>query len=294
MSLAHVPTAAPATVSAWTGGWRRFRANRGGMMAAGVLLLLAFAAAFGPWLSPYGYAEVNKEHLWAPPLTQGHLLGADWLGRDLLARLLAGLGVSLLVGLTATLVAMLLGVAYGAISGMAGGRVDELMMRLVDGLYALPFIFFVILLTVLVGRSLPVILLAIGAVEWLTMARIVRGQTLALKEREFVQAARAIGVSPAGLIVRHIGPNLAAPVLTYAALTVPSVVLAESFLSFLGLGVQEPLTSLGVLVAEGSIQMETASWLLLFPALVMAALLLSLNVLGDALREALDASEDRV
>ncbi|MBX3483418.1 ABC transporter permease [Phenylobacterium sp.] len=271
--------------------WRRFRADRPAFVALVYVLVLAAAALIGPLIAPFSYDEVIKSDIWRSPLQGGHLLGADSLGRDLLARTLVGLRVSLAVGVVATAVALAIGVTYGAVAGLLGGAVDELMMRVVDLLYALPFIFFVILLTVALGKSLALIFLAIGAVEWLTMARIVRGQTLSLKAREFVEAARAVGVPGGMIVVRHIAPNLLGPVLAYITLTIPSVMLAESFLSFLGLGVQEPLTSLGTLVAEGAQQMEVAPWLLIFPALVMSSLLLALNLVGEGLREALDVTE---
>ncbi len=220
--------------------------------------------------------------------TEWHLLGTDEQGRDQAVRLMYGLRVSLAVGLTATLVSLVIGVAYGATAGFLGGRVDEAMMRFVDILYALPFIFFVIILMTAFGRSFILIFIAIGAVEWLTMARIVRGQTLALKAREFVEASRAAGLQKRLIVLRHIVPNLLGPVVVYATLTIPGVILAESFLSFLGLGVQEPLTSLGRLLSRGAAQMETAPWLLIVPALAMMATLFALNFLGDGLRDALD------
>lgn len=217
-----------------------------------------------------------------------HLLGTDEQGRDQAVRLMYGLQVSLAVGLTATLVSLLIGVTYGATAGFLGGRTDEIMMRFVDILYALPFIFFVIILMTAFGRSFILIFIAIGAVEWLTMARIVRGQTLALKAREFVEASRAAGLQRRLIVVRHIVPNLLGPVVVYATLTIPGVILAESFLSFLGLGVQEPLTSLGRLLSRGAAQMETAPWLLIAPAAAMMLTLFTLNFLGDGLRDALD------
>lgn len=217
-----------------------------------------------------------------------HLLGTDEQGRDQAVRLMYGLQVSLAVGLTATLVSLLIGVAYGATAGFLGGRTDEIMMRFVDILYALPFIFFVIILMTAFGRSFILIFIAIGAVEWLTMARIVRGQTLALKAREFVEASRAAGLRRRLIVARHIVPNLLGPVVVYATLTIPGVILAESFLSFLGLGVQEPLTSLGRLLSRGAAQMETAPWLLIAPAAAMMITLFALNFLGDGLRDALD------
>jgi len=257
-----------------------------------VLAALALAALAGPHLTPFAYDEVRKADVWAPPLTGGHLLGADALGRDLLARLLMGLRVSLAVGLAATAVSLVVGVAWGATAGFAGGLADEAMMRMVDALYSLPFIFFVILLMVAFGSSLALMFVAIGAVEWLTMSRIVRGQTLVLKEAAFVEAARAAGLTGPQIVLRHIVPNLLGPVAVYVTLTIPAVILAESFLSFLGLGVQPPMASLGGLVADGAQQMELAPWLLIFPSAAMVATLLGFNLLGDGLRDALDPKGD--
>lgn len=202
-----------------------------------------------------------------------------------------GLRVSLLIGLLASAVALLLGVTYGAISGYAGGRVDEVMMRIVDILYSLPFIFFVILLVVFFGRSIGIIFLAIGANQWLDMARIVRGQTLSLKRQEFVQAAEALGATRAGILRRHVIPNTLGPVIVYVTLLVPQAILMESLLSFLGLGVQEPLTSLGLLISEGAANMQGASWLLVWPALTLTTILFALNFLGDGLRDSLDPKD---
>ena len=219
-----------------------------------------------------------------------HWLGTDIVGRDVVARLLVGLQISLAVGAIATFVSLVIGVAWGAIAGFAGGRVDQYMMRFVDVLYAVPFIFFVILVTVVFGRSIFLIFLAIGAVEWMTMARIVRGQTLALKQKEFVEAARASGVKPFGIILRHILPNLLGPVAVYVTLTLPVVILQESFLSFIGLGVNEPLTSLGQLISDGQKE-PSAPWLLIAPAIVMVITLFSLNFIGDGLRDAFDPKD---
>ena len=277
--------------SLWDDARRRLLRNKAAIIALAVLALLIVLAMVGPFLTPYAYDQINKDDVWAPPLTAGHLLGADSLGRDLLARTLVGLRVSLAIGVVATSVSLLIGVAWGATAGYLGGRIDELMMRIVDVLYSLPFIFFVILLMVVFGRNFILIFLAIGAVEWLTMSRIVRGQTLSLKQKEFVEAARAIGLTAPAIIARHIVPNLLGPVVVYATLTIPSVILAESFLSFLGLGVQEPLTSLGVLIAKGAQDMEVAPWLLIFPSAVMAATLMCFNFIGDGLRDAIDPKD---
>ena len=277
--------------SLWDDARRRLLRNKAATAAMAVLALLVLLALLGPFLTPFAYDEINKDDVWAPPLTAGHLLGADSLGRDLLARLLIGLRVSLAIGVVATSVSLLIGVAWGATAGYLGGRADELMMRVVDVLYSLPFIFFVILLMVVFGRNFILIFLAIGAVEWLTMSRIVRGQTLSLKQKEFVEAARAAGLTTPAIIVRHIVPNLLGPVVIYATLTIPSVILAESFLSFLGLGVQEPLTSLGVLIAKGAQDMEVAPWLLIFPSVVMAVTLMCFNFIGDGLRDAIDPKD---
>jgi len=274
--------------SLWVDAGRRLMRNRAAVVAALTLAFLCILTLLAPLLSTLQYDVINKDHVWASPLTHGHLLGADSLGRDLFARLLLGLGMSLLIGIVATGVSLLIGVAWGALAGYIGGKVDEVMMRIVDVLYSLPFIFFVILLMVTFGRNILLIFAAIGAVEWLTMARIVRAQTLSLKQKEFVEAARATGMSTAGIVARHIVPNLAGPVIVYATLTIPAVILAESFLSFLGMGVQEPMTSLGTLIALGAQDMELAPWLVIFPSLLMMLTLLCFNFLGDGLRDALD------
>ena len=219
---------------------------------------------------------------------KGHLFGTDANGRDLFIRVMMGGRVSLAIGFVATFVALVIGVLYGATAGFVGGRVDNLMMRFVDILYALPFIFFVIILVVVFGNNFLLMFVAIGAVEWLTMARIVRGQTLSLKGKEFIEAAEAAGVSTSDIIRRHILPNVIGPVIVYVTLTVPAVILVESFLSFLGLGVQEPFTSWGVLIADGKDQMESYPWMLIFPAVFMAITLFCFNFIGDGLRDALD------
>jgi len=277
--------------SLWDDARRRLLRNKAAVASMIVLGLLVAAALIGPYLAPFRYDAINKDDVWVGPLSAGHLLGTDSLGRDLLARLLIGLRVSLAIGVVATFVSLVIGVAYGAVAGYLGGRLDEAMMRIVDVLYSLPFIFFVILLMVTFGRNFILMFVAIGAVEWLTMARIVRGQTLSLKQKEFVEAARAAGLSRGAIIARHIVPNLLGPVVVYVTLTIPAVILAESFLSFLGLGVQEPLTSLGTLISRGAADMELAPWLLIFPSVAMMVTLMCFNFIGDGLRDALDPKD---
>ena len=277
--------------SLWDDARRRLLRNGAAVSGMMVLAVLVLVAVVGPHLVPFSYDQINKDDVWAPPMTAGHLLGADSLGRDLLARLLMGLRVSLAIGLVATLVSLVIGIAWGAVAGYVGGVLDEIMMRVVDVLYSLPFIFFVILLMVTFGSNIILIFIAIGAVEWLTMSRIVRGQTLGLKHKEFVEAARAAGLSQGGVISRHIIPNLLGPVVVYVTLTIPAVILAESFLSFLGLGVQPPMASLGTLIAGGAQDMELAPWLLIFPALTMVVTLMSFNFIGDGLRDAIDPKD---
>ncbi|MDQ1243401.1 MAG: transporter permease subunit [Pseudomonadota bacterium] len=279
----------------WSEAGRRLRANRAAVVAGGVLVLLVLASLLAPLASRHAIDQVDwtLSPLASPPsLANGHWFGTDSNGRDLFVRVWSGTQVSLLVAVLATLVSLAIGVAWGATAGYLGGRVDDWMMRFVDVLYALPYMFFVIILTVVFGRSLWLIFLAIGAVGWLTMARIVRGQAMALRQREFVAAAITLGLPAHRIIARHIVPNVLGTVVVYATLTVPQVILFESFLSFLGLGVQEPLTSLGRLVAEGALEMETAPWQLLVPSAVLALLLLCLNFLGDGLRDALDPRTD--
>ena len=277
--------------SLWDDARRRLLRNRaalGGMIALG---LLGFAALVGPSLIPFAFDAVNKVDVWVGPLTHGNLMGTDALGRDLLARLLMGLRMSLAIGFVATAVSLVIGVVWGAVAGFVGGPLDEVMMRIVDVLYSLPFIFFVILLMVTFGSNVILIFVAIGAVEWLTMSRIVRGQTLSLKQKEFIEAARAAGLTQGAIIGRHIVPNLLGPVVVYVTLTIPAVILAESFLSFLGLGVQPPMSSLGALIAGGAQDMELAWWLLVFPSLTMVITLMSFNFIGDGLRDALDPKD---
>lgn len=258
--------------------------------AAGTLAIIVAVALAGPSLVPHAVDAIDWDHMAiGPDAASSHWFGTDRLGRDLLVRTLHGTRISLLIGALAALVSVVIGVVYGSIAGYAGGRVDGFMMRAVDVLYALPYIFLVIILATLFERgNVAVLLLAIGAVGWLTMARIVRGQTLALKHKEFVEAARAIGVPPAGILARHIVPNMLGTVVVYAALAVPQMILFESFLSFLGLGVQEPAASLGSLINEGAREMESAPWMLVAPAAFLVLLIVCCNVLSDALRDALD------
>lgn len=277
--------------SLWDDSRRRLLANKAAMAGFIVLGALSLIAVIGPlvWPHPYAMQYQDRLHI-GPTLENMHWLGTDIYGRDMVARIITGLQISLAVGLIATLVSLVIGVTWGAIAGFAGGRVDQLMMRIVDVLYAVPFIFFVILVTVVFGRSIFLIFLAIGAIEWMTMARIVRGQTLMLKQKEFVEAARAAGVKPIGLVLRHILPNLLGPVAVYVTLTMPVVILQESFLSFIGLGVNEPLTSLGRLISEGQREFSYP-WMLLAPAITMVVTLFSLNFIGDGLRDAFDPKD---
>jgi oligopeptide transport system permease protein len=288
--------------SLWEDARRRLFRNRAAVVSIVLLALITVLAIFGPFFLAYPYDYIDYSVVscapdWWPDkdvlCTAGgtHWFGTDNVGRDLLVRTLYGARVSLAVGLIATLVSLIIGVAYGATAGYLGGRIDELMMRFVDVLYSIPYIFLVIILMVIFNRNFFLLFIAIGAVEWLTMARIVRGQTLSLKQKEFVEAARAGGVGTVGIIARHIIPNVFGPVIVYVTLTVPASILAESFLSFLGLGIQEPLTSWGVLIKDGADQMETAPWMLLFPATFMAVTLFCFNFIGDGLRDALDPQD---
>ncbi len=275
--------------SLWDAARAALVRDRLAMACAAMFFLLAISAFIGPQLLDYREDEIDWAHMAVPPFeAPGHWLGTDRLGRDLLVRTLHGLRVSLAIALAATLVSLLIGVAWGAIAGFRRGRTDALMMRFVDVLYSLPQVFFVIILTVVFGRGPLTILVAIGAFGWLTMARIVRGQALALREREFIEAAIVGGAGPARIVARHIVPNLLGPVIVFSTLTLPQVILVESFLSFLGIGIQEPLASLGNLIADGAAEMETAPWMLAVPAAVLMLVVFCFNFLGDSLRDALD------
>jgi oligopeptide transport system permease protein len=278
--------------SPWSDAWHRLKRNHLAVAGGIVLIILGVACLLGPVFSQ-SFREQNLD-LGATPPSSAHWLGTDVLGRDLLSRTLYGGRISIMVGLVATVVALLIGVTYGAVAGFVGGKVDALMMRIVDILYALPFAIFVILLMTFFGRNIFLLFFAIGAVEWLTMARIVRGQVLSIKRMEYIEAARALGLGRRRIILKHVIPNALGPVIVYTTLTIPAVMMLEAFLSFLGLGVQAPMSSWGVLIKDGSEKMEEYWWLLVFPGALFSATLFSLNFLGDGLRDALDvrASKD--
>ena len=278
--------------SLWVDARRRLFQNKAAVISLFLIFLIAFLSFFGPFFLKYSFSDTDWNSIYYPPsLNNGHFLGTDGNGRDLLVRIFYGGRLSLTIGILATLVSVFIGVIYGTIAGYFGGKLDIFMMRVVEILYAMPYLIFVILLMVVFGRNIYFLFIAIGAVEWLTMARIVRGQTISLKEKEFIETSKALGQSNFMIIWKHIIPNLAGPIVVYITLMVPSVIILESFLSFLGLGVQEPLTSWGVLISEGSREMETAWWLLIFPGIFMTITLASLNFIGDGLRDAIDPKE---
>jgi len=289
-----------ATTDAPAGGlWRqcarRLRARPSTRVAAWTLALIGAAALLAPLLSPFDFATPSWTAIFqAPSLRGGHLFGTDSLGRDLLVRVMWGCRISLLVGITASLISVAIGVTWGAVAGYAGGRIDAALMRTVDVLYTLPFIPFVIVLEVLFGRHFLMVFIAIGAVSWLDIARIVRGQTLAIREQEYIEAARALGVRTGAMLWRHVLPNLGGIVAVYATLTIPGIILFEALLSFLGLGVHAPLASLGSLVAEGANEMQANPYLLIIPAAFLATIIMCLNRLGDALRDALDPHHEQL
>jgi oligopeptide transport system permease protein len=272
--------------SLWSDAWARLRRNRMALAGGIFLVVLSVACAGGPIFSQ-SYWEQNID-LGATAPSLAHWMGTDTLGRDLLARSLYGGRISITVGLLATFVALVIGVTYGAVAGFVGGKVDMVMMRIIDILYALPFTIFVILLMVFFGRNIFLLFFAIGAVQWLTMARIVRGQVISIKRMEYIEAARSLGLGRGRIIFRHVIPNVLGPVIVYTTLTIPEVMLLEAFLSFLGLGVQLPMSSWGVLIKDGAEKMEEFWWLLVFPGALFSMTLFSLNFLGDGLRDALD------
>jgi len=273
--------------SLWKDAWRRLKKNRLAIFGLCVLVFMTLVALLTPWIAPYSY-EAQDLNLGAVPPCSEHWFGTDVFGRDMLTRIMYGGRISLAVGFLATAVSLFIGVFWGTLSGFSGGRVDAVMMRVVDILYALPFIIFVILLMVVFGRNLFLLFMAIGAVEWLTMARIVRGQVLSIRKQEFIEAATMTGISTWRTITRHVIPNVMGPVIVYTTLTIPAVMLLEAFLSFLGLGVQPPMSSWGLLISYGVETMEEYPWLLIFPGMMLSVTLFALNFLGDGLRDALD------
>ena len=279
--------------SLWGDAWRRMRRNRAAIAAGVCLAVIAALAILAPWIPGLPDPTVQDLRLGATPPSLSHWFGTDDLGRDVLARVLHGGRISLLVGLVATLVSLLIGVTWGAVSGYVGGKLDLFMMRVVDILDSLPYIFLVILLLVFFSRSLVMLFVALGLVQWLTMARIVRGQVLTLRSLNFVEAARALGATDRSIVFRHIVPNTLGPVIVYTTLTVPAVILQEAFLSFLGLGVQPPAASWGTLVSDGARVMALFPWLVSFPGLALSLTLLCFNFLGDGLRDALDPQDRR-
>jgi len=278
--------------SLWQDARMRFMRNRAAMVSLGILLIITLLVIFGSYLSEFAFDDTDWGAMHqGPSLESGHYFGTDSLGRDMFVRTLLGGQISLMVGVMGAFVAVLIGTLYGATSGFLGGTVDRVMMRLLEILYGIPFMFFVILLVTFFGRNIFLVFVAIGAVSWLDMARIVRGQTLSLKNKEFIEAAEVCGVSKWKIITRHIVPNVLGIVAVYATLLVPQMILTESFLSFLGLGVQEPMTSWGALLQDGSQTMEIAIWQLLYPAAFMVVTLFSFNYVGDGLRDALDPKD---
>jgi oligopeptide transport system permease protein len=279
--------------SLWLDAWIKLRKNRMALFGFAVLLILCFVSLLTPLIAPYSYEEQDLM-LGATPPSAAHWLGTDIFGRDMLTRIMYGGRVSLMVGFIATAVALVIGILWGSIAGFIGGRVDAVMMRIVDIMYALPFMIFIVLLMVVFGRNILLLFVAIGAVEWLTMARIVRSQVMALRKQEFIEAAYSMGLSRWAIIRRHIIPNTLGPVIVYTTLTIPSVMLLEAFLSFLGLGIQPPQSSWGLLINYGVETMEEYPWLLIFPGITLSLTLFALNFLGDGLRDALDprASKD--
>ena len=278
--------------SLWHDAWLRLRKNKMAVFGLAVLVALVIMAILTPWIAPYSYQTQNLDLGASPPSAQ-HWLGTDIFGRDLLTQIMYGGRISLAVGFVATSVALLIGVTWGAVAGYAGGKVDAVMMRLVDIMYALPFMIFIVLLMVIFGRNILLLFLAIGAVEWLTMARIMRSQVQQLRQQEFVEAAISLGLSPGTIIRRHLIPNALGPIIVYTTLTIPGVMLLEAFLSFLGLGIQPPQTSWGLLISYGAETMEEFPWLLIFPGLTLTLTLFSLNFLGDGLRDALDVRRSK-
>jgi len=286
-AIAQPPLSPAIGVSLWAMARARMLRNRLMLGCMAALGLIVLASLFAPWIAPYSYEQIDLA-LGASPPSRAHWFGTDTLGRDLFSRCLYGGRISIAVGVVGTLVSLLIGVLYGSLAGYWGGHADELMMRFVDFLYSLPYLFLVIILLVFFSSSIVMLFVALGLVQWLTMSRIVRGQTLSLKNSEFVQAARLSGTGSLGILFRHLLPNMLGAIVAYGTLTVPQVILQEAFLSFLGLGVQPPQSSWGTLIADGAGVMGLFPWLVFFPAVILATVLFSLNFLGDGLRDALD------
>ena len=275
--------------SLWAQAAGRFRRNRAAMGSIYVLAVIGLTAVLIPMFWPHGIEDASWESILAPPsFSDWHWFGTDANGRDLFVRVFYGGRVSLTIGLMTTAVALVIGVTYGAVAGFLGGRTDGFMMRFVDVMYSLPLLFFIIILVTVFGRNIYLVFVAIGAVEWLTMSRIVRGQTLTVKSKEYVESAVAIGMSPTAILARYIIPNVLGPVVVYVTLLIPTNIVIESYLSFIGLGVQEPLTSWGLLISQGSGQLDSAPWLIFFPATLLALTMFCFNFIGDGLRDALD------
>lgn len=292
-AASRVPAHPRRAASLWADAWKRLKRNRAAVVSAVVLILISGVSAFSPWLPGLADPAAQDLALGVTPPSAAHPFGTDDLGRDVLARVAFGGRISLMVGLVATLVSLLVGVTYGAVAGYRGGTLDLFMMRVVDILDSLPYIFLVILLLVFFSRSLVMLFIALGLVQWLTMARIVRGQVLSLRGQTFIEAARAIGARDRAIIARQILPNVLGPVIVYTTLTVPQVILQEAFLSFLGLGVQPPAASWGTLVADGARVIALFPWLVIFPGAALSLTLLCFNFLGDGLRDALDPQDRR-
>jgi oligopeptide transport system permease protein len=298
MSTITAATAVPAKKreggSLWSDGWRRLKRNRLAVLSGWTLIAICLVTLLAPWIPGLPDPNAADFALGVTPPSFAHPFGTDLLGRDMLARTIYGGRISILVGLFGTLVSLVIGVTYGAVSAYAGGKVDEFLMRVVDVLYSLPYIFLVILLLTVFSKSIFLLFFALGAVQWLTMARIVRGQVLSLKNQNFVEAARALGANDARIVFGHIVPNTLGPVIVYTTLTIPAIILQEAFLSFLGLGVQPPDASWGVLVSEGAQMLAFFPWLTIFPGAALALTLFAFNFLGDGLRDALDPQDKRV
>ena len=278
--------------SLWSDARRRFFRNKAAVISLCVLIIICLACVIGPWVLPHAFDSADWDAMSIPPsMANSHFWGTDDAGRDLLVRCMVGGRISLTVGVLATISSVTLGILWGAIAGFVGGKVDAFMMRIVDMMYAIPYLLIAILLVTILGREFYLVVLTITVFSWMDMARVVRGQTLSLRSREYVEAARAIGVSTPSIIFRHIVPNLLGVVVIYTTVTVPGVILTESALSFLGLGIQEPMTSWGVLIYDGAKTMEASPWILLFPAALLSTTLYCFNFIGDGLRDALDPKE---